>query len=431
MKSPVPNDRVLVDCQMMTPEFARLLADLKTDLTALWTSSSDAFPDFMRSYTTDEQRSTEEQIRESLWSEREIDPDPDAAALQLQRLKASVRGFVARSMCEELRGETEEMLQEFSDAGDEFIRQARDFDPDLSQEDLFQALRNLWIINSMQVGLGVPVRLTPSSLAYSLLYPYSDNLLDNRNLGMETKRDFQRRFRLRLAGFDVTPVSAHEQKIVDLIGMIEGEYPRRDYPEVYASLLAIHAGQERSLCQQYDSEHLSGSGILDISVEKGGASVLADAFLAKGELQREEAEFAFGYGVFLQLIDDLQDTAEDLANCHRTLFTSAATIHRLEEPTNRLLRFIEGVLASFPPTSAFRGSVMTELVRRSSWMLVVESVALSPGLYSEVYCSELQHYSPLAFSCIRSLREQMQSKRSRLTTMLKNRRFAKVASAHI
>jgi hypothetical protein len=51
--------------------------------------------------------------------------------------------------------------------------------------------------------------------------------------------------------------------------------------------------------------------ILPISFFKGGTSVLADAFLVKGNLNIKEMHFAFAYGSFLQLLDDLLYTGND------------------------------------------------------------------------------------------------------------------------
>ena len=57
--------------------------------------------------------------------------------------------------------------------------QARRFDPALSAADIFQASRNVWTAAGLQVLLGQRLELTPAIFAYSMLYPYTDNLLDD------------------------------------------------------------------------------------------------------------------------------------------------------------------------------------------------------------------------------------------------------------
>jgi hypothetical protein len=131
-----------------------------------------------------------------------------------------------------------------------FAREARAFDPDLPLESLGQALRNVWIGNSLQMRLGLPVELGPGLFAYSMLYPLTDNLLDDPALDGQAKRVFNERFGRRLAGLHVRAERRSEVAVFELVGRIEEEFPRGAFPAVHESLLAIHRGQARSLGQQ-------------------------------------------------------------------------------------------------------------------------------------------------------------------------------------
>ena len=111
--------------------------------------------------------------------------------------------------------------QAFSGVSEEFVRMARAFDPKLSGEDIYQAGRNAWTANGLQWLRGLPVEITPSILAYSLLYPYTDNYLDDPAIPVASKRAFNERFRRRLAGEALTTANAQERTIFDLIAMIE------------------------------------------------------------------------------------------------------------------------------------------------------------------------------------------------------------------
>lgn len=388
-----------------------------------------ALPWCGREYNEEEQQATEARVEESILAEKDIDVNSEEAMAQLQRMKSSVRNMVVRSMDPGRRAETDEMLGEFSDAGDEFARRAHSFDPDLQVEDLFQALRNLWILNSMQAGFGLPVRVTPSGVAYSLLYPYSDNFLDDPVVTGEEKREFSKRFRLRLSGYSVPAPSRLEAKISDLVEMIESEFPRSSFPDVFESLLAIHAGQEKSLRQHSSSKRWTESDLMDISIEKGGTSVLADAYLAKGYLSLENAAFSFGYGVFLQLIDDLQDVEEDLRNGHQTLFTLAASMGTLDAAANRLHAFTDVVLTLGSPRVFRNADTLTELVRRSCRFLILESIARCPRLFSETYSRNMERYSPMRFSRIRWVHEKMKANQVRVRKALKNKRVFTVIAA--
>ena len=58
----------------------------------------------------------------------------------------------------------------------------------------------MWTAAGLQVLLGQPLELTPAIFAYSMLYPYTDNLLDDPQTSAEAKSAFNRRFRARLRG---------------------------------------------------------------------------------------------------------------------------------------------------------------------------------------------------------------------------------------
>ena len=59
--------------------------------------------------------------------------------------------------------------------------------------DIFQAIRNVWIMNSIQILYNMEVKLTPSIFAYSMLYPYSDNYLDDANISVGEKVEFNKK----------------------------------------------------------------------------------------------------------------------------------------------------------------------------------------------------------------------------------------------
>src|SRR5262249_41630342 len=149
----------------------------------------------------------------------------------------------------------------------DFARSARAFDPDLKLADLWQALRNVWIGNSLQMLLGQPLRLRAGLFGYSMLYPVTDNLLDDPAIAPAAQRAFNQRFGRRLTGQRVTPASAREGAAFRLVEQVEREFPRPRFPEVHESLLAIHHGQMRSLRQQGDPT-LAEAEILDIACEK-------------------------------------------------------------------------------------------------------------------------------------------------------------------
>jgi hypothetical protein len=138
-----------------------------------------------------------------------------------------------------------------------------------------------------------------------------------------SKLAFSNRFRHRLQGRVVVPVGDREAIIWRLVEFIENQYPRSQWPHVYTSLLNIHRAQENSICKLRADSAPPHVDVLRFSFEKGGASVLADAWLAAGSLSQEEARIAFDWGVLLQLIDDLQDMQQDLRRGNLTIYTQS------------------------------------------------------------------------------------------------------------
>jgi hypothetical protein len=253
----------------------------------------------------------------------------------------------------------------------------------------------------------------------------SDNWLDDPTVTTREKRAFNARFARRLAGESLGARRPPELAAFRLVEMIEGELPRWRCPAVYASLLAIQKAQSQSLLQQHGGA-MSDAELIAISVEKGGASVLADLHLVAPEAGPSERRFAFGYGVFLQLLDDLQDVEDDLADGHDTLFTRAVGQGvELDGLAGRLARFTDVVLAAAPfsgPSCADR----IDLIRRNCRALLVGCVAENPRRFSRAFCRRLEAEWPLTLRAQRRLRRRL---RQRFSNVLSRRGEDGIAKA--
>ncbi len=295
-----------------------------------------------------------------------------------------------------------------------FERHAEVFDRNIEIEALSQALRNVWVINCLQMFLGRGISLSPSIFAYSMLYPYTDNLLDDAAVPAESKQEICRKLGRRLEGARVEPAGRHERDIYRLVGMIEEEYDRPGFPEVYLALLAIHRAQVRSLRQQGSGTLRNDDDIVDISVEKGGASVLADGYLVTGRLSRAQADFFFGFGVVLQLFDDLQDVMQDLEAKRWTLFSTHAHSAPLDRTASRLHGFLLNVLRSAGRLPAPARPVLEDLIRRNCGFLFLQAVAQNQDLFDRNYLNKLETFCPWRFEYLRSLRAVIAGKHDAL-----------------
>ncbi|MCK4942286.1 MAG: hypothetical protein KAS65_01855 [Candidatus Aminicenantes bacterium] len=286
-----------------------------------------------------------------------------------------------------------------------FLEKVRRFDPGLIIEDAYQAMRNIWIMNSLQISMGLPVDCTDSMFAYSLLYPYTDNLMDSRFQSLENKIRLNRSLKNRLEGRSQTCHDELEEKISRLIGRIEREFPRQRFPEVFQSLLLIFNAQIKSLIEQQHSGVPYLRDILAISFEKGGSSVLADGYLLSGRLTPKQQSACFGWGSFLQLSDDIQDVVMDKKNGHMTIFSQTVGKYQLDRLANKLLNYIARMMDMYLSDPKIRE--LMELSQNNFNILVIEAIGKNPELFSREYVSRIETYSPVSFSYLRKLRKKL------------------------
>jgi len=392
------------------------------EFASLWWDGDSTFPDLGPLVLPAEQRANERKLA------RVVDqvlaeikhPPTDAAARKTseQRLALAGREFVKATLgLDDVHLDT---LQHggFIECGREFARLVHEFDPTVSREDTFQASRNVWTMNGVQRMLGLPVRMTPSVFAYSLLYPYTDNALDRPDVPEETKLRANDRFGRRLAGEDVPTKTVDEEKLFQLLEKIESEYPRDASPQVYESLYAIHDAQARSVQLMRRDEPPYGVDVLGIAIEKGGASVLADGYLVAESLTPPQARLLFGLGALLQLGDDLQDVEDDRAKGLATIFSQTAHRWPLERLTNRLFHFRAGVLEHLACLDAPEAMPLADLIHKATFHLILDAAGSTPRLYSDAYIKALEAHSPFRFRELARQRRRLERERTSAFALL-------------
>jgi hypothetical protein len=360
------------------------------EFTNLWNNSSVTFPELGEEISVEEKIKREEGVEKfSRSAKNDIDVS-NLSGSGKKKLSLQFKQNMAAFFKNAFNYESDELAilsgRGFTSVTKEFMKMARRFDPSVKMEDIFQASRNLWIINSLQIVMNEPVKVTPSTFAYSMLYPYTDNYLDNPSITRSEKISFSARFGMRLNGERVVAVNDHERKIFELVAMVENEWDREKYPQVFESLVAIHNAQTRSIFLVNKGANLTENELLSICIEKGGTSVLADGYLIKGNMTREQEWFCFGFGAFLQFIDDIQDMKEDSEGKLETLFTRASVAGQLEEFTNRTLSFSNAVLKDmhYCFTSDDLDAVQ-RLMDKSILFMVNEAVGLNDYFYQKQY----------------------------------------------
>lgn len=289
----------------------------------------------------------------------------------------------------------------FMEVTKNFIQDAREFDKHLSMEDIGQAMRNVWIIVILQRIFQKEVGYHKAMFAYSMLYPYSDNYLDDPSITLIEKQQFNTWFTDRLHGRFVSIDNLHQKKISALVGMIEDVFPRSRYPHVYEGLYFIQDAQILSLMQQDGEEKQTMEKLTYISYRKGGTSVVADGFLIDGEMTEEEIQFCMRYGFMLQIGDDLQDAYSDALSQHQTLVSSS-----LEEPLDEIfLKLVQYTNDILSPSTFCQDKELLDFVIKDCLLLLFLAVVDREQYYTASLYKTVTECLPISVSFMDELKK--------------------------
>ena len=70
----------------------------------------------------------------------------------------------------------------------------------MAPESIYQALRNIWTTNTIQHYLNLEIDCSNAMFAYSMIYPYTDNVMDDVSLSKAEKIQFSQNLKYRLEG---------------------------------------------------------------------------------------------------------------------------------------------------------------------------------------------------------------------------------------
>ncbi len=292
------------------------------------------------------------------------------------------------------------LFHEFEKETKHFIDRVRGFDADLNAGQIWQAMRNYFIYAMIVEMQGERQNAANPILAYSLLYPYTDNYIDDKTTTKEEKERYNRMIARKLKGEPVLVQSALEEKTCRLLDMIGDAYEGEAKKKVIGTLLQLLEAQNYSIRQQ--KAGISEDEILGISIWKGSTSVLADYLFATQDWREKEEGFYLRFGFLLQLVDDLQDMEEDKKEGSHTMMIKAAEQKRLEGQVNRLLWFIWDTVRAFEPRNpGLKGFVLKNCVE-----ITLLSVAMSAQHFLKEYIKALEPYLPLSVEFIKKMKKQ-------------------------
>jgi hypothetical protein len=291
-------------------------------------------------------------------------------------------------------------LEAFQEELKDFLYHVRKFAPELSFEGIGQATRN-YIVYAMFKQLNqMPSEFNKACFGYSMLYPFTDNYIDSDNFSAKQKIEYNQIIRDKIEGKDVLPKTLHQKKTCELLQAIESVYPRDCNSTIFTLLLMMLDAQEDSICQQNKGVQLTTDERLNISLYKGGISVLIDQFFVKNDFTEDDLNFYLGFGFFLQLVDDLQDMKEDYEQGNQTIFTVDMDCAKVEKIVNKLINFIHQITSSYQSNN---DSFLIFLLE-NCYQLIYLSLAGSKEFFSKEYLDKLENFSLVTYSFLSNLK---------------------------
>ncbi|NLY98263.1 MAG: hypothetical protein GX082_12720 [Clostridiaceae bacterium] len=272
----------------------------------------------------------------------------------------------------------------------EFLRRTRMLFPRMSFEEIGQGIRNYMVYAMIRELCDVSMEFSKAAYGYSMLYPVTDNFLDGSR-SVEDKLEYNRFIKDVIEGKGPAPKNFHQQKTKEMLDFIRSEFLPEQNKDLYDLLLMMLDAQNTSLTQQNKQKSLSPDERLNISIYKGGISVLFDRFLVKKKITENDLFSYIGLGFFLQLSDDLQDIQEDGERGHQTIFTFNTDPEYIEGLVNKMLRYIFYVMERLQTVH----EPFKEFLLQNCCNLVYASVLMSKGFFSEAYLKRLESFMPI------------------------------------
>lgn len=363
-----------------------------------WQAAPDTFPDFLTEISIETKTQNEKYIQTVSRDLQKLLKSFPVNTKSRGKWKHKITGILNHILSEETiigvhYAMNQETLYAFQDELTDFLVHARRFAPELSIEEIGQAIRNYVVymifneMNQLRPGFSI------AGFGYSMLYPFTDNYIDNPLCSDMDKVQYNQLIRDKIAGSEVHPETIYQQKTCDLLSAIESEYPRDSDATIFTMLLMMLDAQEDSLRQQSKGTSLSLSERLDISLYKGGISVLIDRFFVKKEITEDDLIFYLEFGFFLQLADDLQDIREDSRAGHQTSLTLDVSSVCEEKTVNKMLHFVHQILHDFHAEN----DVFKNFVLNNCYQLIYSSAVGSREFFSLEYLEKLEKYLPVTY----------------------------------
>lgn len=385
------------------------IINLSSHIKEDWNKLDASVPDFLQSYLPTEKQANEQRTTKNLEQfKNQMNCSPRLFGSK-RKWREETEQMIDRLLWEEPLINIEGVISKktFADLKNEakcLLRRIRSFDSELSVNDMGQAVRNYLVYAIFLELNSLPQKCTASIFGYSMLYPYTDNYIDSKENSDAQVKHYNKLIFDKLSKKDMQNLqieSEYEQKTVELLSAIEEDYNKDD--DIFNGLLLMLEAQKISLIQSEINSSLNKADILDISIYKGGLSVLIDRYFINKPMTEADWHFYYGFGFLLQLCDDLQDISEDRVTKNDTLFSTAKTTDEVEQNIYRLLNYADYIFNSYiSPNEPFK-----EFLRQHSFLLILISALGSKEHLSSKWLLWLDNKLPVSIAYIENMKESI------------------------
>jgi len=368
-----------------------------------WLTANDTFPDFLISIPSETREYNEQSLQSVTVKFQKLLKDYSHIPLGRKRWRRKTRILIKDFLNNETiinlhKSMDSQTVDNFEDEVFEFLRHVRKFAPELTFADIGQATRNYIVYAMFKTIHSVNSGFSMAGFGYSMLYPFTDNYIDNKKCTDQDKQFYNQLIRDKIKGLEVHPTISHHKKTCELLQAIESVYPRDKDDSIFHLLLMMLDAQEKSIGQQNKAFPLTIEERLDISIYKGGISVLIDRFFVDKEITETDLIFYLGFGFFLQLADDLQDIKEDSQLGYSTIFTIDLNYGQEEKFVNKLLNFLHTIMNNYH----VENDNFKDFVFSASILLILTSSIGSKDFFSQEYLDRLDEFLPIPSSTIKN-----------------------------
>jgi hypothetical protein len=267
---------------------------------------------------------------------------------------------------------------------------------------------------------------------YSMLYPLTDDYIDDPKISMERKKAFITRFGGLIKN---GPSSAQpnaesniELYIWDMFALIEQQFERESNQELYRLMHELFISQMDSQIQLAGPLHSDKpipemDPVWEVTVRKGALSTLCDLYLVKGyrEIKDFEKNFAIGVGIVAQFVNDLQDHDKDLVDGQYTpfnLITTQSGEKKLDEITNSVLNYIRVIFADLARNSKSLEADVLKFLESSFTTVFFEKIAINEKHFSKSFLLQVDEASNVPSNLLKRIGKNREGSLNSMNTIL-------------